>query len=147
MAKRKSYSIPMDYRTRRRIQREFKKRKKIRKELFKMEDREARKGAKRRNILRRLSRQTEVVLDQLVEGNLRENPEQHRNTFKGQVEEFVKDLPASKVFYSICPRCLNDSFGTWYGELNMDIVVCGSCLLMLVLDREKPFRWNFDFYP
>ncbi len=147
MAKRKSYSIPMDDRTRRRIQKKMRKRKKIKNKLKQMEDEEARKGAKRRNIFRRMNRQTEVILDQLEEGNLREDPDKHKNTFKGQVEEFVKDFPASKLFYSICPRCLNDSFGTWYGELNMDIMVCGSCLLMLVLDRDKPFRWNFDFYP
>ena len=36
----------------------------------------------------------------------------HKNTFKGFVEEFIKKLPTSNIIYSVCPRCLNDAFGT-----------------------------------
>ena len=145
----KSYSYPMDYemiRKRKRIQRRKRKEKKVLRRLRRKEDEEARKSANNRNGFRRMNVQSELILENLEKGiEPYADHDKQRDAFKGQVKEFIESLPASKLFYSICPRCLNQSFGTKVMDLNFDFSICGSCCLMLVIDRLKTFRWTFDF--
>ena len=154
MKTRKSNSHPMDHamiRKRKRIQRKAKRFQKYLKEKEKEEDKEARMAAKIRNAFRRTNRETMTFLENLNKNIIPLGDfNNYKNTFKGFVEEFIKKLPTSNIIYSICPRCLN-AFGTIYGDLGYEIIICGSCLLMLVLmlvkDQSVPFQFNFEFIP
>ena len=147
----KSNSHPMDHvmiRKRKRIQRKAKRFQKYLRKKEKEEDKEARMTARIRNAFRRANRETMTFLDNLNKNIIPLGDfNDYKNTFKGFVEEFIKELPTSNIINSICPRCLNDAFGTIYGDLGYEITICGSCLLMLVKDQSEPFHFNFEFIP